>query len=765
MSDRRRQREQGLVVWCAATLDRITSNDTSARLLLVLAAGLLLPGCFSGESSVPHQVLLSVTLALQAAKNLKFSRGDVTKAEREGELKLPEVLEERLSHDRHKGFFAYRRAEVLGLAHSDWVAEASHTTLINRVTDDFDEVVAFELEVFTERRLDQIAPDGPTPQASDGSFRCDGDKHLDLADVARMTVTEGPASTFLVEGYLQMRKSNVKSIIWRAAALHAELWNEAASSNRLRKASLLELIDRRLRLVERAAFQLNGGVEAPLKRAAGGGERGPWLDTTRIRMFEYPFRSSKSPVELRDLLGPTPERFWSVRHKISGDATSPIVFIDYTKNFGTAAQPRMVSTRFNPEPDSISAVWNPPIGRAYSRTFVPTADTLTGAIDTIMLAATDYWDRNWLYCDHACDLLQLDALRFALKRSTTSDTMFNGIPGQKPVILFPPLARIPDDFTNPQVPDRQALFADGADAVWFDNSYVRPEKFQVGDQIVFWNHRLYLAISSGAFRLENAILSRVESDPLVGGMRLVDLGMEGHGMTSLSRDKGIFERRPGIAAYTIDMNGSMNRGFNSLRKHANDYEIGAFTKFVANGGGERFAVIRWKPYDDLDNGSTTGPWFVFIPRVRNEYEYWSSVDSMLRNIHYSVLEDPDPGDDYQEPNDGEDTIEITNENGDVETFDLDDGVLFPLHRPKVFGTSKILSWQEYFALRRKTPGLDFVLSEFDLVRPNIEDLKRERAKNPDVNPPIDELTGDMPGMFFGGDRTLPVQALRPKVRV
>ena len=65
--------------------------------------------------------------------------------------------------------------------------------------------------------------------------------------------------------YRTLRLHSAIAIIWRAAAIHTELWdNNAAEDERLDVDMLQELLDRRLRLVERMEMQAN----APIARVA-----------------------------------------------------------------------------------------------------------------------------------------------------------------------------------------------------------------------------------------------------------------------------------------------------------------------------------------------------------------------------------------------------------------------------------------------------------------------------------------------------------------
>jgi hypothetical protein len=127
--------------------------------------------------------------------------------------------------------------------------------------------------------------------------------HLDLADVARRR-TRDPATT--VAAALKSRDNSVKqrtadfvaqrrerglAIIWRAASIHAELWQPSAdqSAATLRTAAMNELLGRRLHALERMSHQISradamGATDLNL----GAGKHGAWTDGLRVRIFEYP---------------------------------------------------------------------------------------------------------------------------------------------------------------------------------------------------------------------------------------------------------------------------------------------------------------------------------------------------------------------------------------------------------------------------------------------------------------------------------------------
>ena len=267
---------------------------------LMLLAAMGLTAC-GNAPSVPSEILLAVVAALKGAKDLKFSLADFKNNESKGEANG----KTRISGDRHKGFFAYRRAEMLGIAHDAWLKESGYTTLKSRVLADFEEVKSFADEKLSETALGAAAPDGPASTASDGSIICDPSKHLDLVAVAKPLVSAASPSV-TSEGYQAFRLRAARSIIWRAAALEPSLWDETSPNQRLRRKALQEVLDRRLRFVERMHMQVNANAGS-LKRASSGTNHGPWVDDARLRIFEYPFINKdavSSSTSLENLIQP-----------------------------------------------------------------------------------------------------------------------------------------------------------------------------------------------------------------------------------------------------------------------------------------------------------------------------------------------------------------------------------------------------------------------------------------------------------------------------
>ena len=248
----------------------------------------------------------------------------------------------------------------------------------------------------------------------------------------------------------------------------------------------------------------------------------------------------------------------------------------------TANPSRNVRTRIKKEhhpEETINPVWDvvdiPVVTRRVFRgaTLSP-AVSLADGVDQLMNAQLNVWDREWWYCDATISALHLDALRFALLRRGAAqsppqngDDVMATIGTSLPVTLPGHYAGLPvgdlnkpstwltwDSKTNPR-----PLLNQQNQGNWFMNVYDQLCNLQVGDHIVFNNHVIYAALSTDAFRLENAVVTALESNPANGsitleGVRLTGLGMPAAGQLSAS-----------IKAYAQTMAAASNGAIKAMR--------------------------------------------------------------------------------------------------------------------------------------------------------------------------------------------------------
>jgi hypothetical protein len=194
---------------------------------------------------------------------------------------------------RHAAAFIHRRAVAVLVENPAW--RTATDKLVGRLKSELNAVRAY-----LTSKLGDTAHRGPL-------FGGPGDAtppHLDLADKAQRR-TNDPATTLaqalanpgssgtrgLVNTYLGQRRNRVKAIVWRATAIHDELWTPSAdhSTAVLDTIALSEVLDRRLRIVEWMNYVVSDHhALGPDSRRVFRKPTSGWEDGFRIRSFEYP---------------------------------------------------------------------------------------------------------------------------------------------------------------------------------------------------------------------------------------------------------------------------------------------------------------------------------------------------------------------------------------------------------------------------------------------------------------------------------------------
>jgi hypothetical protein len=720
----------------------------TCRLLLIILGASLLTGCLhSSPGPLDPALIASLTTLVKLLKDelkLWFDEGDIPEAEI-GDAGITRRHKVKMLTDRHKGFFVYRRAMVHRVTHPEWFAESDLGSLRQRIKEELTEVENFVQSKLTgPKSLTLAAPDGPSGAGPDEAFRTAADKHIDIENVTRVYTTR-PARRDRQIQFQQFREDTARSIIWRAAAIHGgpdgtllpedhwSLWdNTKGPGQRLNQRETTAILDRRLRLVERMRFQINY-VPAPnmgLTRAPGGGPTGPWQDFVRVQLFQYPFLGRNQDF----LIQPINPDQWITQQDEFQWQFRPV-----------SNQPRRIPSKLDPEPTSVSTIWVPSSENyAYVRTF--SGPNLANAMDSLMASTLDYFKRGWLYCDQVCCALHVDSLRFGLlRKNTDADAQFNTIPAPtKKVRLEFPLGEAAADTNRPNTFPRNTLFANGhgQSAQWFENRFIQIHHLQTGDHTIFYNHYVYVALWSGAFRLENAIVTEVDSNPWPekSGVEHLRIKLEGHGMV-----------RRDVAGFQNDMLSSINesgeRGVGGLPRARRDAVQAATEGLEAFINWRDFRLIKWDPYPGITSApGVAGPWFLYLPRIDPfGLERWPDLPRMLAAVAYSVRNDPNPSAGYRG-----DPLPVTKQGRRLVTpgqpvpalgpVDFPaDGVLFPLYLPNADGT--LFTWPEYFERRRSNPSLQVVLRTYHAPRTII------------------------PGFFIAGQTPLPAQVIRPKAQV
>jgi hypothetical protein len=222
--------------------------------------------------------------------------------------------------DRHRYFFLHRRARDLGLATPALQTGAGLATLQQRIGLELDQVAAFLTDCIgtsdargpyfggEEKQTDEHGQ--PLEDPITGEAR-----HLDLGQFVHSRTIDPPPTTeqeavaattpndrqarTLRE--LDLRRHRTLGIVWRAAAIEASLWKGTDAAPQLQSAALAELLDRRLRALERLRYQASAGatdagigssfierVWAGFSQNNRSNHDGPWKDSWLVRPFEAP---------------------------------------------------------------------------------------------------------------------------------------------------------------------------------------------------------------------------------------------------------------------------------------------------------------------------------------------------------------------------------------------------------------------------------------------------------------------------------------------
>ena len=361
--------------------------------------------------------------------------------------------------------------------------------------------------------------------------------------------------------YTNERERRVLAIVWRAAYLETDLWTPSADQTTatLNNVALDELLDRRLRVCERMAYNVSG-IQAMLGlddtaniprdrwNLATATPTSGWFDGFRVRLFEYPF----IPNYFKSVVGNTLGTAWFEQTGLApgqGDprlayVPKPIATRSYTDGsvdliqsvtawrFPTSSAPHW---QLSPGNDvGFGAATTPPltgiVPKSYRIDLVPAAGAtpasiIDGVFDYTSTDASgaptraDFWNRAWLFCDHVIALINLEALLFGRRRrpNANAEGEFATLVGRRSTVTVRTSA-VSTGTTNTvstpfvcldgQVPeaiprdDQVIMSAQGTDPVTlgpldanFDNSLIPVEDLQVGDHVIVVNAPIYRAFT------------------------------------------------------------------------------------------------------------------------------------------------------------------------------------------------------------------------------------------------------------------------------
>ena len=663
--------------------------------------------------------------------------------------------------------------------------QLSGSALFTQVKEEHDKVIAY-----VETKL------GPGPKYTTGPLvpvrrkesPADGSPpHLDLLDLARQRSDDptdlsddtNPRVKLILkraEQFTAQRVRFVLQIVWRAAAIEADTVLGTSSPSAIDTDAMDEILNRRLRAVERMSlnvssqeFMMGLGDQADIPQIKWKfprtSNRG-WFDGFRVRLFEYPQVPGYTPVPQQEI----DDHIWIDRSGQGGTGA----FLYDARMTGT----RVLSGGGAPVPvqagngsrfaDQDQPHWETSGADqlGFRMDFVPKTDQLPGgkaaaAIDRLFAFAengadgkplrADYWNRAWIYCEHAVSAIELEALLFGRRRRLdptqpgAADDEFGAhaaklldldqsppVPGQKVKARFIALDQhidpnIPgnDPFDNGLLMSSLAAPPSPSFDPHFRNVRVKKDEIQVGDWVRANNAAIYHVVArGGAWGAENAYVMQVR--PLVkkgdrGAVQPAQLNLQGHGTREETYNqlldllaKVMKGRIESIWKTIVDHRDDPSFNLIALQPPRNSSRT---TPVNAN----NLLVIRWKPYDELGtirfpravNGQTTissGPWW-FVLNIGTFHS--ATAEDMLARYPKTIggsANNPDPVSDLPG------ITQISTVSGPDGGFVIDPTtfwevhVLFPLFDPAGFSTrTQRDAWKAYFAKKKKSQAVTTTL--------------------------------------------------------
>jgi hypothetical protein len=459
-----------------------------------------------------------------------------------------------------------------------------------------------QVKAVVTNRLGANGHSGPLARAQDTATPA----HLDLSDLAKQRVDDlGAVSpersreiAELTRVYVKDRRRRVMVILWRAAALEPELWENASRAlTALDQVALKDLLDRRLHAVERLHCNVgaHAGDETLVVNAAVPDRDSGWRDGMRVRLFEYP-EAVLPPAELAKL--PASQVGVGKRWVVVGTNDDGDSSVAYTPLHAPAVRHYNGSTTDTQELKPFIA-WRFPTGLAphwvvsegkdsgYRIDFMPSgAPTAAQIIDSLFShqgsaggepEKADFWNRAWLLCDLVISAIHIESLLFGLRRRTVAnpggtiaaaDAAFNGVVALRPPVTVHRLnadglalkatATVTTAFASLDAHLRKAgqtfeayepqakilMHSDEAAGTTFADPYFRnrlgrADELQIGDQVKVLSSPVYSSLQrAGVWGLENALVMDVDPDSdnssNRGGIKLKGLFLEGHGLKNAS---------------------------------------------------------------------------------------------------------------------------------------------------------------------------------------------------------------------------------------
>jgi hypothetical protein len=483
----------------------------------------------------------------------------------------------------------------------------------------------FEIEEFAEHRFNTLA----TANKSEAEIRTSildevqaierdiediltnykFEDHVNLNDVEHV----GPKFRYRheIRGWENEKKSNpqerrkqlVRSIIWRAAALHseAELWDK---SNDVRLRILLE---RRLHIVELMRYHVSraGSRDWRLRLEDGLLPSPKWTDGHVLRLFEYPRVPAKGATGqmFRNAIEDYVKHFPPVLDAIEANTWNATIEDNGSLHFHVPAEREWLTREQNKTANSASKYWtldpkdpdryrwilskngrdNP--NDAIDQLFLPTNPddpTRTFTHENPNMGWKNWWERNHLFCDQTLHALMLKSMLLAMLNQTQDDWFTDLITqhGKKDYI------QIHKPFGGDV-----ALGSTQSDDPFFEfREKTKLEDLEIGDCIIVHNHPVYEHLTLDVWKLENAIVVDIKKmHPDVN-----TVWVQGHGTAV----RPLVE----LMNYVIDLfNKHLKGAQNAVEARLRDQSMSGITELTYDGINGNIMFRPDKPFGDPNN--------------------------------------------------------------------------------------------------------------------------------------------------------------------
>ena len=691
---------------------------------------------------------------------------------------------------RQQLFYIRRRGLAIGALLPAWLSAPGQPDLRARLDSEYTAI-----DAFLTSQVGKGSTKGPLLPVLGSTAADKSPKHLDLADLAQRRTSESAGSKTVKTRASNMswsRLIKVHGIVWRAAALHPEIWTTVPSSanktGTLVAGILDEFLDRRLMTIERMQYQISREGEERDDDFLGAGAlgwrrgldkwgtsaRGPWKDGFRVRVFEYPrvagstakLQAMVAPTNAGYIADPTTNVYLVHSHDKAADSTTPIKdhqHWEWNSDRKTRVEWRVLhgsvsSTSKTKYEWRIPADLHDDYTAETSDTFfiglTPRAGSSGHAVIDAMYDMTrpvdDMWQRSWLWCDQVICSLHTVSMLFGLRRrlgaaaaETLVDNLVNGVglpPGAaKPYVQIRAIVGADQASTSPYLHTH-------TNSKHFQSTLISIDDLQMGDHAIFWNHTLYGLLARGDWRLENAIVISIDSDATTGATIKSGIRMQGHG-TGVRKYGGFQE----------EIAGMIEGGLKAAQEEVKKKVVSAPSPKPTSLKFRDAKLVEWKPYSALvavldkvafTSGSPVAlrPWWVEIDPDKGDID--GGLADPVEKARYVAAALPKtfahrkaPGVTYNPPPDTS-------------------KVYFPLFEPrfsvlhKTGGnlpngdpvTEKVSGWAAYF-----------------LWNEDRASLFKPPTRTPKLMDPV-LMTGDlMPGLFLRPDKRFPI--IRPRAFV